>query len=499
MRLSFLVILVSFFSLAHSQLQVNELTLEPTKEDSSIYLFQTLYADHLKSKSTPIILYFCPIRNYSKEEYSEKISLLKNSPFLKNLKQRVDLHLYFFVENEVNDKSGIQYQPGKWINESTCFFLHFEPSNLERIAANFPREYKIEKTSDLSSTKVILFDANRCFPDVPTRLVAYARAIQECAQPAYTDSEVNQFQSEDIDELKKEIKNSKNEIDENTKNNASQSEQLFELNLRQNNTIGKIDTLQTNLSDADILLHAFGSIQPDFGEGNVAVRDAFGSGWSVGFRKLIPSLSSKLLNFYATFGVSLANQQATISRDSIHIMSEAVDVNGVNYNRHDYYSNATERLHASSMAIPLGIQLHFTPSALKKIKVVLETGAQALFIQQAQSQIVGGSLSTTGTYQGFDQEISNVASLGFIENQQINGNTNTQLLRDHAMSGYAGLQIELRISHLLSLCLHSRYQYSSNLLTNDKDPLSFDPSSGLLAYRLNPYQFGLGLSYSFKP
>jgi len=498
MRLALLIAFAALSSISFSQLEVTEITLEPTKDDSSIYLFQQKYKDYLNTKSTPTILYFCPIRNYSKAEYSEKITLLKNSPFLKNLNQRVQMFLFYFTENDVNDKSGVQYKTGEWVNESTCFFLHFEQSKLQRLGANFPREYKIENTGDPSATKVILFDANRCFPDVPTRLVAYARAIQECAQPNYSDAEVNKFQDIDIEELKKGLKKSQKDIDDNAKNDASQGEQLFELNDRLNKTKGKIDTLQSHNSDADILLQAFTSIQPNYEENGISTHNANGSGWFVGLRKLIPSLSTSQTAVYALLGVSHASQEATLMRDSAMVESDATDIHGIQYTHRDYYNNLNEVVNAITMSIPVGLQYHIMPSSIGRLKIVLEGGAMFQFIQQAQSLLKGGTLSTAGVYNGFDKEIRNVVDLGFIDNQEIAGDINPALLRDEAIGCFAGMQLEWRISPLVHLNINSRYQYSGNWLNTNSAENNIAPSSSLTSYRQNPYQLGLGLTYSFK-
>jgi len=498
MRLALLTALAALSSVAYSQLEVTEITLEPTKDDSSIYLFQQKYKDHLNSKSTPTILYFCPIRNYSKAEYSEKIGLLKSSPLLKNLNQKVNMYLFYFTENDVNDKSGVQYKTGEWVNESTCFFIHFDQSNLQRLAANFPREYRIETTGDAASTKVILFDANRCFPDVPTRLVAYARSIMECAQPNYSDTEVNQFQNKDIEDLKRGLKEAQKNLEENSKNDATQGEQLFELKDRMNKTKGKIDTLQSNISDADIVLQAYTSLQPDYEDNGIGVQQSGGSGWLVGLRKLIPGLSSSSASVYATLGVSASSQKATLSRDSVMVEYQATDVNGIQYTHRDYYKNLEEQVNIASMSIPMGLQYHITPNGLRNLKFILEGGAQLQFIQQTQNQLLGGSVSSAGVYDGFDKEIRNVFDLGFIDNQEVEGDSNPNLFREEVIGGFAGLQIEWRISPMLHINLNSRYQYSGNWLSTDSQSNASAPSSALTTYRQNPYQLGLGLTYSFK-
>jgi hypothetical protein len=218
----------------------------------------------------------------------------------------------------------------------------------------------------------------------------------------------------------------------------------------------------------------------------------------MGLRKLIPALSSSGTSVYAVLGVSVANQKATLSRDSAMVEFEATDVNGVQYTHRDYYKNLEEQVNIASMSIPLGLQYHITPNGLRNLKLILEGGAQLQFIQQTQNQLLSGSVSSAGVYDGFDKEIRNVYDLGFIDNQAVEGDSNPTLFREETIGGFAGLQIEWRISPLLHINLNSRYQYSGNWLSTDSQSNASAPSSALTTYRQNPYQLGLGLTYSFK-
>jgi hypothetical protein len=498
MRLVFLTAFAAISSFAYAQLQVEEFSLEPLKSDSAIYLFQKTYSDHLSNKSTPIILYFCPIRNYSKQEYSEKISVLKASPFLKNLDKKVKMFVYYFKENDVNDRSGVQYKTDSWVNESTCFFLHFEQPNLERLAENFPREYKIEETGDAASTKVILFDANRCFPDVPTRLVAYARAIQESAQPNYSDSEINKFQKRDIEDLKIFKKSIDSSIEEINKTNGNQEEQLFNLNGQSKETNLRIDQMEQNFSDADILLQAYYNLASIQTDNDVTVSEATGSGCFLGIRKQINSQSETPSSLFFTSGISIGSQRAGLTRDSLLLESIETDRNGTSYVNRSYYNGVKQSINTSTLTIPLGIQYQYKATGKQNWKLFGEGGVQLQFIQNVQSLITEGTLSTAGVYAGFDSEIRNVADLGFTDNQALDAANNSVSMKNNAFGFFLGLQFEYRLSSLLHLNIHARAQKSGNWLSDSPSPVEYAPVNRITAYGQNPYQFGLGLTYSLK-
>jgi hypothetical protein len=498
MRLTFITLWVALSFGAYAQLEVSELPLEPTKNDSSVFPFQEKYKNFLNSKATPTILYFCPTRNYRKEEYSEKITTLKNSPFLKNLNQKVNMYVFYFNENDVNDKSGVQIKNGEWVNESTCYFLHFDKDRLQRLAANFPREFKIENTSDDASTKVVLFDANRCFPDVPTRLVAYARAIQECAQPNYSDAEVNKFQEIEINQLKNSTQELQKKLDENSKKDASQEEQIFESKDKLNKTNNRIDSMMSSMSDAEILLQAYTSMNTAIHENDIHVNSTSGSSWFLGVRKRLINNSNQPGQLCLTAGISFGTQRATLTRDSMLIEENAEDMNGIGYTHRAYYSGIKQHIQESFMAIPVGLQYAYTPPSLRKLRIIAEAGMQMLFTQQLQSEITEGSVSTAGVYSGFEQEIRNISDLGFIDNQRIETTSNPDLLKDNTAAIYGGLQMEWRIGTMLFLNLNSRYNYSGNRLGENSVVNPIAPTSGLSSYRMNPFQFGLGLTYSFK-
>jgi hypothetical protein len=497
MRLALITLWVVLSIGAYAQLEVSELPLEPTKNDSSVYPFQEKYKNYLNTKATPTILYFCPTLNYTREEYSEKITTLKNSPFLKNLNQKVNMYVFYFKENDVNDKSGVQIKNGEWVNESTCYFLHFDKDRLQRLAANFPREFKIETTSDDASTKVVLFDANRCFPDVPTRLVAYARAIQECAQPNYSDAEVNKFQDIEINQLKNSNQELQKKLEDNSKKDASQEEQIFEMKDKLNKTNSCLDSMMSNMSDAEILLQAYTSMNKSIQENGVHINEASGSAWFLGVRKQMIGKPENSGSLCVTAGISFGAQNASLTQDSLLIEENAVDMNGVSYTHRAYYNNVQQHIQESFMCIPIGLQYAYTLPSLRKLRIIGETGGQMLFTQQVQSEITGGSVSTAGIYSGFEQEIRNVSELGFMDNQKIETGSNPTLLSDYTASIYCGLQFEWRIGSMLFLNLSTRYNYSGNRLNEDA-VASVAPSSVISSYRMNPYQFGLGLTYSFK-
>jgi hypothetical protein len=498
MRLILLTAFAAISSFAYSQLQVEELPLDPLTSDSAVYPFQEKYSDYLSNKATPTILYFCPIRNYTKQEYSEKITVLKASPFLKNLDKKVKMVVYYFKENDVNDRSGVQYKKGSWVNESTCFFLHFDQPNLERLAENFPREYKIEATGDAASTKVILFDANRCFPDVPTRIVAYARAIQECAQPNYSDSEINKFQKRDIEDLKIFKKEVDKSIEEINKTNGNQEEKLFNLNEQSNETNLRIDQMNTQLSDADILLQAYYNVTPTSTENDVNVSDAIGSGCFLGLRKQINTKSGKPSSLFFSSGISIGSQRASFSRDSLLLESTETDQNGTSFINRSYYNGVKQNINTGTLTIPLAIQYEYKTTGKQNWKLFGEGGVQLQFIQNVQSQILEGTLSTAGVYAGFDREIRNVADLGFTDNQALDAPGNSVSMKNNAIGFFLGLQFEWRLSSLLHLNIHARAQKSGNWLSDSPSALAYAPVNGLSTFGQNPYQFGLGLTYSLK-
>jgi hypothetical protein len=498
MRLALLTVLTTISSLAYSQLQVEEIPLEPIQSDSSVYSFQEKYRDYLSMKEIPIILYFCPIRNYSKQDYSEKITVLKSSPFLKNLEKEVKMYVYYFRENEINDRSGVQVKKDSWVNESTCFFLHFNQQNINRLAENFPREFKVESTEDIASNRVILFDANRCFPDVPTRLVAYARAIQECLQPNYSDSEINKFQKREIEDLKIFKKEVDKSIEEINRTNGKQEEQLFNLKEQSNETNSHLEQMQFQLSEADILLQPYLSLGENLIKNNVTISDVSGSGFFVGTRMSINTKKRKTGVIFFTSGVSFGSQRANFSRDSLLLESNEEDANGTAYIKRYYYNNVKQHVNVSNMAIPLAIQYHYRSSEKSKWKLIVEGGFQVQFQQSVQSQITDGTLSTAGVYTGFDREIRNVNELGFVDNQSLNTENNSTAWRNNNHSGFLGLQFEWRINPLLHLNFHTRANKSGSWLQDPPSASAFEPISGVDSYEQNPYQFGLGLTYSLK-
>lgn len=492
MRLLFFTALLALSCAMSAQLEVQEIQLEPTKEDSAVFLFQEKYKDYLAAKNTPTILYFCPTRNYKKEEYSEKIATLKGSPFLKNLNKKVNLFLIYFRENEVNDMSGVKIKDKKWVNESTCFFMHFPQANLERLATNFPREYRIEDTDDAASTKVILFDANRCFPDVPSRIGAYARAIQESLQPNYSETEVNQFQQRVIEDLQKTTNEAQKKTESISQNVASQGEQIFAIQENAKVTSQRIDNLQSTLSDTDILLQAFSNFNTAANTNGVDVTRLNGSGWFLGVRKRIHS------KVFIASGISLSTQKANLELDSLLVENTRTDKHGVSYQHRSYYNDVTQSIAVSSMSIPISIQYHYTPNVKSKWKLIGDAGIQAHFIQEAQSQITGGSLSTAGLYEGFNQEIRNVSELGFADNQALVSEPQTDLFRDNSIGLFCSLQFEWRLSSMLHINANARLQTPGNWLKDADSSNSYVPITVLSAYGQNPFQLGLGLTYSLK-
>jgi hypothetical protein len=498
MRLALLTILTTISSLVYSQLQVEEIPLEPIQSDSSVYSFQEKYRDYLSMKETPIILYFCPIRHYSKQDYSEKITVLKNSPFLKNIEKEVKMYVYYFRENEINDRSGVQVKKDSWVNESTCFFLHFNQQNIDRLAENFPREFKVESTEDIASNRIILFDANRCFPDVPTRLVAYARAIQECLQPNYSESEINKFQKREIEDLKIFKKEVDKSIDEINRTNGKQEEQLFNLKEQSNETNSHLEQMQDQLSQADILLQPYFSLGENHIKNTVAITDAIGSGFFVGTRLRINTKNKKTGVIFLTSGVSIGSQRANFSRDSLLIETNEEDVNGTSYLKRYYYHDVKQRINVSNMAIPLSIQYHYKSSEKSNWKLIVEVGFQLQFQQSFQSQITDGTLSTAGVYAGFNKEIRNVNELGFTDNQSLITENNSTVWKNNNHSGFLGLQFECRINTLLHLNFHARAFKSGSWLQDTPSSSAFEPISGVDFYGQNPYQFGLGLTYSLN-
>ena len=163
-----------------------------------------------------------------------------------------------------------------------------------------------------------------------------------------------------------------------------------------------------------------------------------------------------------------------------------------------YYNGLKQNISTSTLTIPLAIQYQYKSTGKQNWRLFGEGGVQLQFIQNVQSLITEGTLSTAGVYVGFDREIRNVADLGFTDNQALDAANNSVLMKNNAFGFFFGLQFEYRLSSLLHLNIHARAQKSGNWLSDSPSPLVFAPVNGLSSFGQNPYQFGLGLTYSLK-